>query len=89
MVAQSSRVHRSYSYSSNNTIICPPITPRPPSASKDAFFAPPPQAEVPSPESFDTEVDNEVGELDFNWSFDQFGDFYSTYRGTIPPAAMS
>jgi hypothetical protein len=52
--------------------------------SKDAFFAPPPQAD----DSFDTEVDNEVGELDFNWSFDQFDDFHSTYRDTIPPAAM-
>ena len=60
-----------------------------PKESKDAFFAPPTQAEVLSPESFETKIDNEVGELDdFNWSFDQFDDFYSTYRDTIPPAAM-
>ena len=57
---------------------------------KDAFFAPPPpQADAPSPESFDSEedwseVDNKVAELDFNWSFDQFDDFYSTYRDSIP-----
>jgi hypothetical protein len=54
-------------------------------AQEDAFFAPPPpQADAPSPESFDSEVDNEVGELDFNWSFDQFDDFYSVYRDSIP-----
>ena len=57
----------------------------PPSENNDSFFAPPPpQADAPSPESFDSEVDNEVGELDFNWSFDQFDDFYSIYRDSIP-----
>jgi hypothetical protein len=56
-----------------------------PSESADAFFAPPPQtADAPSPESFDQEVDKEVGEFDLNWSFDQLDNFFFTYRDTIP-----
>jgi hypothetical protein len=66
----------------------------PPSENTDAkigadlpFFAPPPQcADAPSPESFDKDVDKEVGGLEFNWDLDQFEDFYSTYRNTIPAA---
>ena len=55
------------------------------STDSDPFFAPKPQtADAPSPESFDDEVDNEVGEIDLTWSFDHFDDFFSTYRDTIP-----
>lgn len=56
----------------------------PHSESKDPFFAPPLQADAPSPESFDSEldpeVDNEVGELDLNCLFDNFDDSDSTDR---------
>jgi hypothetical protein len=50
------------------------------------FFAPPPQpADAPSPETFD----NEVGDIDLDWSFEQFEDFFSTFRDTVPASTAS
>ena len=47
------------------------------------FFAPPPQsADAPSPESFDKDI--EGLNLNHNWSFDQYDDFLSSFRDTIP-----
>jgi hypothetical protein len=53
----------------------------------DLFFAPDPQpAYAPSSESFDQEVDNdkEFEELDLEFSFKQFDDFFANLRDTIP-----
>ncbi|KAF8490811.1 hypothetical protein F5888DRAFT_1637919 [Russula emetica] len=58
----------------------------------DLFFAPDPQyAYAPSSESFDQEVDNdkEFEELDLDFSFKQFDDFFATFRDTIPVVPTS
>ena len=47
----------------------------------EPFFAPPPQhTEAPPPELFD----QEVGELDLNFPFEQFDDFLPTFYDSIP-----
>ena len=48
-------------------------------------FGPPPQPpDAPSPELFDQDVDQDVAELDLNWSFD---DFLSTVCDNVPDAS--
>ena len=48
-------------------------------------FGPPPQPpDAPSPELFDQDVDQDVAELDLNWSFD---DFLSTVCDNVPAAS--
>jgi hypothetical protein len=56
-----------------------------PGENADEFFAPTPQpADAPSPESFDKDIDKDIEELNFNWSFDQYDDFLSSFRDNIP-----
>jgi hypothetical protein len=54
------------------------------------FFAPPPQAaDAPSPDSFDNEVDNEVGELNINWFFNDNFSFQDTVSVVSTPPALT